>query len=267
METIVNTDSTRPKTSMWMLRPILWFASAYTINIILHETAHAVAAYALGFPSTLFNFWANPDLTRATMNQRAAVGIAGPAFSLCFGAVCWLTYRRVKESAAGMPLAYLSAFGLSMFFGNVMSVSFVGDFSNAAMVLNLPGAVRGVASVLGGISVAVILFVSGRELLRWTPQDVGRLAAALGVVALPALVGTMLVVLVNQPMPMPVSFLAARAGEGTFWAFAAVGLLVTRSRPIVIGDSGLQLRPIDGVLAVILILAVRLMVRGISLTP
>ena len=139
------------KTSTWELRPILWFASAYTVSIILHERAHAVAAYALGFPSMLFNFWVNPDLTRATMNERAAVGIAGPAFSLCFGTLCWLTYRRVRESAAAMPLAYLSAFGLSIFFGNLMSASFVGDFSDAAMVLDLPRTARHLASFAGAL--------------------------------------------------------------------------------------------------------------------
>jgi hypothetical protein len=211
------------KASTWELRPILWFASAYTVNIILHESAHAVAAYALGFPSTLFNFWVNPDLMRATMNERVAVGIAGPAFNLCFGTLCWLTYRRVRESAAAMPFAYLSAFGLSIFFGNLMSASFVGDFSDAAMVLDLPRTARHLASFEGALSVAAILFMVGRELRRWTPQHVGRLAAAFGIVVLPVLAGTALVVLVNQPMPMPVSFLAARAGEGAFWAFAGVG--------------------------------------------
>ena len=116
-------------------------------------------------------------------------------------------------------MAYLSAFGLSIFFGNLMSASFVGDFSDAAMVLDVPRTARNLVSFAGALSVAAILFMVGRELRRWTPQHVDRLAAAISIVVLPVLAGTALVVLVNQPMPMPVSFLAARAGEGAFWAF------------------------------------------------
>jgi hypothetical protein len=267
MDSLLNTpNSIRIKTSAWVLRPIFWFATAYTINIILHEGAHAVAAYAFGFRTTLFNFWANPDLTHATASERATISVAGPMFSLWFGFVCWFTYRRVRGSAAGMPFAFLTAFGVSNFFGNLMSASFVGDFSNAAAVLHLPMNARYLASLLGALAVGAILFVTGRELRRWTPQRVGRFAAAAGVVALPALAGTALVVLVNQPMPMPGSFLAARAGEASFWIFAAVGTFIARNRPTA-GDADLRLRWLDGVVAIIVVLAVRLLVQGISLTP
>jgi hypothetical protein len=57
MVTVVSgATSMGSKISTWELRLIVWFASAYTVNIILHESAHAVAAYAVGFPSMLFNF-------------------------------------------------------------------------------------------------------------------------------------------------------------------------------------------------------------------
>ena len=32
----------------WILRPIVWFVTASTINVILHEGAHAIAAAAFG---------------------------------------------------------------------------------------------------------------------------------------------------------------------------------------------------------------------------
>ena len=39
-----------------MVRRVLWFATAYTIVIIVHEGAHAITAYGLGLEATLFNF-------------------------------------------------------------------------------------------------------------------------------------------------------------------------------------------------------------------
>ena len=121
----------------WLLRPVIWFPTAYTIMIIVHEGAHAVTAVALGFPSTLFNFWVNHQFTGVTLGERAIVGAAGPTVSLILGTVCWAIYRRVKHSTAGLPVLFLAAHGVSNFFGNLMSAAFVGDFSNAAIVLGL----------------------------------------------------------------------------------------------------------------------------------
>ena len=60
-----NSESIRLKTYTWVLRPIAWFAIAYMVNIIFHEGAHAVTAYALDFHSTLFNFWVCDDEVQA----------------------------------------------------------------------------------------------------------------------------------------------------------------------------------------------------------
>jgi hypothetical protein len=56
-----------------MTRRALWFATAYTIVIIVHEGAHAITAYDFGLETTLFNFWVNIDpANQATIGQRAA---------------------------------------------------------------------------------------------------------------------------------------------------------------------------------------------------
>lgn len=251
-------------TGYWLLRPILWFATAYTINIILHESTHALTARCLGFRSTLFNLWVNPELTQATTTQRAMIATAGPVASLCVGLLCWLAYGKARNSSAGMPLAYLSSFGLTIFFGNLLSASFVGDFSIAAVALGLPMAARYLVSLIGALSVGVILFFTGRELRRWAPRQVGRIAGAIGTVALPALVGTALVILVNQPLPA--SFVAARVGEGSVWVVAAVGALTGRDDPAS-SDTGLQLRWADCAVAIVVVLLVRFMAQGISLIP
>jgi hypothetical protein len=74
-------DTTAAATSpnqTWWLRPVLSYPTAYMIVIVVHEGAHALTAVALGFPSTLYNFWVNHQFTGATLAERAIVGAAGP---------------------------------------------------------------------------------------------------------------------------------------------------------------------------------------------
>ena len=247
----------------WVLRPILWFAAASMINAILHECAHAVTAYALGIRATLFSFSVDLDLAHAGLNERAWVGIAGPVTSLLVGGLCWFTYRRARHSAIGLPLVYLSAFGLSMFFGNLMSAAFVGDFSNVAVVLDMPPAARYAATLMGALSLIAILFWVGRELRQWAPAHMGAVTGVFGIIALPTLIGTAAVILINQPTPR--SFVVARAAEASSWLVAGIGALVTRRNHQNRGCLGL--RSADGVAAVLAGLVVRLMVRGIPVAP
>lgn len=195
-----------------MLRPVLWYATAYSVGILLHEGAHAAAGYAQGASATLYNFWV--DFT-ATEHQIAIARFAGPAFSLVVGAIATVWWRRCRNSTAGLPLAFLAAFGLSGFFGNLMSASFVGDFSGVARELAVPIPARYVASVIGAIGLATIEFALGRELHRSAPADTSRIAATFGVVIVPVVAGTVLVLLVNYPTPLT-GFAAARIGEASF---------------------------------------------------
>jgi hypothetical protein len=247
-----------------VVRPILWFAIAYTVNQILHELAHALTAYSLGIPSTLFHFFVDLDQGRATLREQAWFGIAGPVFSLAFGILCGLAYRKSRGSAAELPLLYLSVFGLSIFFGNLISASFVGDFSKAAIALGLPRAVRYAASVTGALSLAVFLFWTGGKLRRWMPADAGPVRGTFGIIVLPAWIGTALVILANQPMPG--GFIGARAAEASFWIFAAAGALVKRESPRD-GYESSPLRWLDVALFLLVVLIVRLMTRGIPFVP
>ena len=248
----------------WMVRPAVWFATAYTIVIIVHEAAHAISAVALGYPSTLFNFWVNHESAQATISERAIIDVAGPMASLVIGVVCWVVYQRIKNSVASLPLLYVAAFGVTNFFGNLMSAAFIGDFSNAAVKLGVPQSARVATAVAGAVAVAGILFATGRELWHWTPRHAGRVRGLLGVVALPSLVGMAIVVLINQPTPMGPSFVTARVGEGAFWLFAALGLLITQQRRDV---RPLRLYWMDSALAILVLLVVKVMARGIPLMP
>jgi len=251
---------------MWALRATLWFATAYTLVIVVHEAAHALTAVALGVPSTLFNFWVNHDFSQATVQTRAAVGIAGPTSGLVLGLICLAIYRRRTSSAAGLPILYLAAFGLGNFFGNLMSAAFLGDFSNAAVMLGLSPAARIVASVAGAVSLAAITFLTGRELWSWVPPGVHRLVGVVGIVAVPVVVGTAVIVAINQPTLFGLSaFASARAGEAAFWLFAAIGALLVRSAPP--DRARLRLHWADGMAALVALVAVRVMALGIPMVP
>lgn len=256
-------SNTRLTWLVWLPRPIAWFAIAYSLNIVLHEGTHALTAFALGIPSTLFNFWVSTDDSSASTSARALIGISGPVMSLIVGIICVLLYRRMRDTTAGLPLLYLATFGASLFFGNLMSAAFVGDFSTVASVLALPMAVRYSVSAIGAVSVAGILFLTGRELTRWTPAHLDRVVRAASIIGLPALVGTAIVVLINQPLPS--SSLIARAGEASFWLFAIAGVLTVRTPRT--ASTSLKCRLSDALILAIAILTVRVMAHGITLIP
>lgn len=236
------------------------------LTTILHELAHATTAFALGVRSTLFSYFVDLDFTdvQRASNLPAIIGVAGPAFCLALGIVSWWVFRRQRGSAAELPLLYFTAFGVSTFFGNLMSMSAVGDFSRAASELNLPMEVRYGGTAIGALVVAGIQFWLGRRLVHYAPPNVSRAAVVLGIAVLPALLGTAAVVLVNQPMPS--AFLGARVGEASFSLFAVIGAWMAR-RDAWDGRGLRGLQWTDVVSAVAILFLVRLMVRGIPLTP
>lgn len=93
--------------------------------------------------------------------------------------------------------------------------------------------------------------------------DGGRVAGTLGIIALPGLVGSAGVILVNLTMP-PAS-VAGRV-EASFWIFAVIGALAIRRRPPSDREHP-GLRWADPAVTLLAVLAVRLMVRGILVAP
>lgn len=252
------------KWKAWGLRPLVLFAAAYTIVGVLHESTHAVFAYFFRIPFTLLHIAVNLDRAQGTLNQRAVIGVAGPLFALGIGLLSWGAYTRARNSRLGLPLLYFVMFGVGTFFGNLISTAFVGDFSRLALTLQLPMAVRYSASVLGVLLMCGLSFLIGMELRRWTPVGVSAANAMMGMVALPAIVGTAIVVLIF--LPMPSTFAYARIAESSFWIAAAVGTWASRRQPT---DSKrkLALGWADIALLLAAALLVRVMVGGITFVP
>ena len=230
------------------------------VTTILHELTHACVAYALGVRATLYSYYAQLDPADGTSSQRALIRISGPLLCLGLGVVAWLLFRRARGSAAELPLLYLTVFGIGTFFGNLMSIAFVGDFSSVALVLGLPMGVRYTLALIGALSVAAIHFWGGRQLVPWVPDGVGKLAGAVLIVVLPAVVGTAIVMIANQPMPR--GFTMPRIVEGTFWLFAVLGALATKRQPDR-RHAPFAVRWGDIAVLLLAVIAVRLMVGGI----
>jgi hypothetical protein len=247
-----------------VLRPILMFVAGYVLTNCLHELAHALTAYWLGIPSTLFHFYLNVNLTDETLGTQALVRAAGPLFSLVFGVLCWLVHRGIRGSWLELPFFYLAVFGVANFLGNTVAVAFVGDFSNMTAALRLSTEVCYAIAGVGLFLLIGFAFDIGRELREWVPAEVGAFKGMLATVAVPAIVGTALVMLIYQPMAMIA--VRARVGEAAFWIFVAVGALVGSARPAR-AQGALAVRPADWAFVLLGVLAVRVLALGIPLDP
>lgn len=248
----------------WVLRPILWFATASMAITVFHELIHAIVAFALGVRSTLHNYFVHLDLTpdQAATSIPAIIGVSGPALCLVVGTVAWVAYNRLRplRSTAELPLLFFAVFGIGTFFGNLVSASFIGDFSRAAIALQLPMPARYGLSLAGAVGTAAVHYVAGRELARWVPPMPSRILGLLEIIAVPAIVGMGIVILVN----LPAANATVRVTEASFWIFGAIGALVSGPAQTRGADPP---RWADAVALLLVILIVRALVRGIPFVP
>ena len=231
---------------------------------IVHEFSHTISAYGLGIPFTLLHLHVNLSRTIGTLNQRAVIGVAGPLVALCVGLLCWIAYTRVRHSRFGLPLLYMAWFGAATFFGNLISTAFVGDFSRLAMTLHWSNPVRHVVSVVGVLSICGSSFLVGKELREWAPDSVSAAKATVGMIAIPTVVGTAIVLLIFLPMPSTYAY--GRIAESLFWIPAVIGAL-TNQKDNMTSHRKLQLAGWDVIVFVLATAAVRLMAHGITFQP
>lgn len=245
----------------WLLRPITLFATAYIVITTTHESAHALTAFVLDVPFTLYHFGVDVARDRATLMEQAEIGVAGPLCALIIGLISWLSYKRAGGSRSELMLLYLATFGTCTFFGNLMSAAFVGDFSRAALALQLPLSVRYAASLVGFLSVCGVQFIAGRELRKLSPVGTSKLRATITMVGLPVVTGTIIVTLVS--LPMPSALLVGRLAETSFWVFGAAGVLISKKTPSGDGRT-LHLGWVDMAVLMAAVIAVRIMAGGIA---
>lgn len=244
-------------------RPTLLFVVAYALNVTPHEFVHALTSYSLGFNSTVFQMWVNPDSAQATASQLAIVAVSGSLFSLSVGVVCWLLYQRqFRESPSGLAFLMMAMVGIYSFLGPLAGAALGGDFHIALTFLHIPTTVAYLASAIGFLLLPAFMFCIGRELLRWAPRGFNR-AESVGCVTLaPWLVGTSVLLLLYWPLPR--FLVGSTIGGSVFWVFAVLGAAIgfpTKSR----AETVSSLTRADIILSAIALTIVRLLVHGIRL--
>jgi hypothetical protein len=183
-------------------RPTLLFVVAYALNVTPHEIVHAPTSYWLGFDSTVFQMWVNPDSAEATPSRLAIITISGPLFSLLVGAVCWVLYqRRFRERPSGLAFLMMAMVGIYSFLGPLAGAALGGDLHFAFTFLQISTTVAYLASAIGFLLLRSFMYYIGRELLRWAPREFGRVKAVACTTLAPWLVGTFLLLLLYWPLP------------------------------------------------------------------
>jgi len=158
--------------STWVAawRPTFLFVAAFAVNSTPHEFAHAVTAYLLGFSSTVFQMWVDPNTAGATPGQLAAIAAAGPIFSLTLGVFGWTLYRwRFRQRPSGLIFLMLAIVGIYAFLGPMSVAALGGDFNRTLTFLNWPKTAVIVVSGAGLVALPTFMFFMGRELVWWAP--------------------------------------------------------------------------------------------------
>jgi hypothetical protein len=245
------------------IRPTLLSVAAFALNATPHEAAHAAVGYLLGFSSTLFHLWVNPDAATATVRQLVSIAAAGPIFSLAVGIVSWLLYNeRFKQRPAGLIFLMLAVVGIYMFLGPLAGAAFGGDVNLVLRFLGASKIIQYAISATGLVLLAAFMVFMGRELSRWVPPSFGRAKVVLCTTVAPWLIGTLLVLLVYWPLP---KFLIGSTIAGSvFWAFAVMGAAL-RPPMAAAPHPSLMLTRSDLIVTIAALTMVRMLVHGIRL--
>jgi len=244
-------------------RPTLLFVVAFALNVTPHEVVHAITSYLLGFNSTVFQMWVNPDSAEASPNQLAIIAVSGPLFSLLVGAVCLLLYqRRFRERPSGLAFLMMALVGIYSFLGPLAGAALGGDLHIAFTFLDIPRTVAYLASAIGFVLLPCFMYYIGRDLLRWAPRDFSRAKAVSCTTLAPWLLGTSLILLLYWPLPR--FLVGSTIGGSAFWVFAVLGAALgfPAKGP---AETSSSFTRSDLILAIAALVLVRLLAHGIRL--
>ena len=222
-----------------------------------------MAGYLLGFNSTLFQMWVDPDAASATPTQLALIAVAGPIFSFAVGATSWLLYKKIyRWRSSGLFLLMMALVGIYSFLGPVAGAGFGGDFNTAFKFLGMSRIILDVASAVGTVLLALFMFFMGIELSSWAPSSFGRVTNVICTTVAPWLVGALLVLLVYSPLPR--FFIGATIFGSVFWVFAVIGAAFGFSKTRIAHPTS-PLTWIDMLVTLGALIMVRILALGIRL--
>jgi hypothetical protein len=242
------------------VRPTLLFMTGFALNASPHEATHAVTAYMLGFSSTLYQMWVNPDAAAATPRQLIAIAVAGPIFSLTLGLISFVLYRwRYSRRPSGLLFLMLAIIAFYIPLGG----SIFGDIHLALRFGGASKLLMNAISIVAVLMLSTMMYFMGKELCSWAPPWFSRGRAVLCTTVGPWLIGHVLITLVYLPLP---KFLIAPNLVGSvFWVFAVIGAIradrtMPAARPIC------SLTRADLIVTAATFLMVRFLVYGVRLT-
>jgi hypothetical protein len=243
------------------VRPTLLFVTAFALNATPHEAVHAATAYMLGFSSTLYQMWVNPDAAAATPRQLIAIAVAGPIFSLTLGLISFVLYRwRYSRRPSGLLFLMLAIIAFYIPLGG----SILGDIHLALRFGGASKLLMNAISIVAVLMLSTMMYFMGKELCSWAPPWFSRSKAVLCTTVGPWLIGTVLMTLVYLPFP---KFLFVPNLVGSvFWVFAVIGA-IRSDRTIPVARPIRSLTQADLIVTAAALLMVRFLVHGVRLIP
>jgi hypothetical protein len=244
------------------MRPTVLFVAAYALTITPHEAAHALCAYFLGFNSTLFQMWVDPEAAAAGPRQLAGIASAGPLFSLAVGLICGFLYLRLtRRKPAGLFFLMMGMAGIYAFLGPMAAAAFGGDFHTAFRFLSVSVILQRTVSAIGIVLLAAFMFSFGKEMMRWASASYGRTSAVICTTLAPWLLGLPLIIAIYWPLPR-ILVISTITGSA-FWLLAVLGATFGAAQPRL--EQCAALRGIDLVVLAIAVAMVRALVHGLRL--
>ncbi|MDQ2769842.1 MAG: hypothetical protein M3Y54_05010 [Bacteroidota bacterium] len=191
----------------------LHYTAAFLLTTMLHELGHAVISRLLGGQPVLHNTYVENLNKHLPVGREVAIALAGPLLSLAqgIGFLAWAWHRRGASDAALWRL-YLGLFGVINFFGYLLIGPLVpyGDIGQVEALWHLPLWATVSVAILAGVGLQWLVGRAGPLFLAFGPpglarQPRGRLMQ--GLIALPWLLGSVLITALSWPLPTPISLL------------------------------------------------------------
>ena len=186
------------------------YVAAYLLTILVHETAHALVAWAVGGHPIEYHTWVDYTTGTLSVAARAAIALAGPLVSLAQGLLLFLYAWRTPRAGNGPFFGlYLSAFGFMNFLGYVVIAPVVpsGDSGQLVALWHVASWLQWSLALVAFGSLNYLIYQTGPLFLRQLPRAAQVVAPqrASGLRALlfwPWLVGSLLLVGLSVPSPL-----------------------------------------------------------------
>lgn len=194
------------------LAAALHYTAAFLLTTLVHELGHALVSKQLGGQPMLYNAHVENLAQHLPATTEVAIALAGPLVSLVqgIGFLGW-AWRRGSGDAALWRL-YLGLFGLINFMGYLLIGPLVpyGDIGQVEAIWQLPIWASVTVAVLAGIGLHWGVSRSAPLFLDFGPGSLARpLRGRLmqGLIAVPWLLGSLLITALSWPWPTPISLL------------------------------------------------------------